>query len=208
MFFCPPFPPWAHPVPPCLPSCWSPYFIIPTLAHTHWEYPVVRCELVGNNKQWRGSRILAGRAQVGPYWYLTPFFHCYILFLPVLTSTISLQVCPHWYLTPFFHYFYLSYQYFQVQCLYRWAHTDTCHPLFHCSLRLLLLLLLQYLYRWALIDTLLPQILVLLPQAFCRLQETVFWAEVHLIKSSTILQHHTGCRGTTQLRPFIFCRLL
>ena len=100
MFFCPLFPPWAHPVPPCLPSCWSPYFIIPTLAHTHWEYPVVRCELVGNNKQWRGSLILAGRAQVGPCWYLTPFFHYFYFFLPVLTSTMSLQVGPYWYLTP------------------------------------------------------------------------------------------------------------
>ena len=99
--FLPPFPTsCTHPVPP---SCWSPYFIIPTLAHTHWEYPVVRCELVGNNKQWRGGRILAGRAQVGPYWYLTPFFH-------------------------YFYYFYFSYKYLQVQCLYRWAHTDTWHP--------------------------------------------------------------------------------
>ena len=48
----------------------------PQLWHTgRGGYPVVRCEFVGNNKQWSRGQPGYWRAQVGPYGYLTPAFY-------------------------------------------------------------------------------------------------------------------------------------
>ena len=58
---------WAHPASARL------TLLDPQLWHTgRGGYPVVRCEFVGNNKQWSRGQPGYWRAQVGPYGYLTP----------------------------------------------------------------------------------------------------------------------------------------
>ena len=61
----------------------------PKLWHTgRGGYPVVRCEFVGNNKQWSRGQPGYWRAQVGPYGYLTPAFY----YNPSSSTTTSVFV--------------------------------------------------------------------------------------------------------------------
>ena len=73
----------------------APLTLLSQLWHTHWEYPVVRCEFVGNNKQWRWEGEQYTGAQVGPCWYPTPFFYCsdYFYFYLHTTFSTSMSAC-------------------------------------------------------------------------------------------------------------------
>ena len=70
MFLFPLSPPCEHPVDLLLGLLLLPPLLYYPNSGAQWEYPVVRCELAGNNKQW-----VPTGAQVGPYGYLTPAFY-------------------------------------------------------------------------------------------------------------------------------------
>ena len=94
MFLFPLSPPCEHPVDLLLGLLLLPPLLYYPNSGAQWEYPVVRCELVGNNKQWAAYRSTGGPIRIpdtSPFYYnpssssTTPVF----VFTLLLTYNVS-----------------------------------------------------------------------------------------------------------------------